>query len=235
MSKKYKENLIYIPTDLVGNAIVDNIRKSFDLGTKLKPDVKLATLNQILFGGDSEIKFNKVASSRSAKIYDFRIENFAGDKALQQKKKELENQGKSQTTIAGILFFEILNSVAELVAKPIINKDMFFDTSFPGGRAIDNTFFLPLDATEQEKNDSKLDENIPYYYYNIRSDFTKYVKNDPFGRFQGNTSTNSDIVPSMYRLIESDFLEPDGKTLNDIGDKVNYSLFESTNWNHVVF
>ena len=94
MSKKYKENLIYIPTDLVGNAIVDNIRKSFDLGTKLKPDVNLATLNQILFGGESEIKFKKVASSRSAKIYDFRVENFAGDEAVRQEKKRLERMLK---------------------------------------------------------------------------------------------------------------------------------------------
>ena len=203
MSKKYQKNLIYIPTDLIGNAIVDNIRKSFDLGTKIKPNVTLATLNQILFGGNSEIKFNKVASSRTAKVYDFRVENFAGDEAVAQEKKRLQDKGLSAAAVGFAIAFRVAEAATKLVAQPIVDKDLFFDISFPGGQAVDNTFFLPLDATEQEKNDSKLDENIPYYYYNIRSDFTKYVKNDPFGRFQGNTTTNSDIVPSMYRLVES--------------------------------
>jgi len=236
MNKKYKENLIYIPTDLVGNGIIDSIRKEFDLGTKIKPDVDLALLNKLLFGGESEIKFEKLnLIDETKKLYEFRVENFAGDKAVQQFKKELEAKGFSKPAAAFLIFVKIAEAATKLVAEPIFDKDLFFDVSFPAGRIVDESFFLPADATEEEIAESKQAENIPHFFYKIRSYYKKYIKDDPYQRFQGNTSQNSDFVPSMYRIVESSFFQPDGKTLNEIGKDANYSLYESKGLNHVVF
>ena len=161
MNKSIKKNLIYIPTNLVGNGIIDSIRKEFDLGT-IKPDVD--SLFWINFsGGESEIKFKKLSSDELTKLYEFRVENFAGDAAVQQFKAELEAKGFSKAAAAFLIFLKITEAATKLVAEPIFDKDLFFDVSFPAGRIVDESFFLPADATEEEIAESKQAENIPTF------------------------------------------------------------------------
>ena len=52
-NKLYQEELVYIPSDLVGNAVIDGIRKRLDLQTV--PDAE-QKLQQLLFSNTDKIK-----------------------------------------------------------------------------------------------------------------------------------------------------------------------------------
>ena len=156
MNKKYKENLIYIPTDLVGNNIVDSIRKEFELGTKINP----ARREQIISDERSEVKFKKLSSDEKTKLYEFRVENFAGDKAVKEYVDGLLAKGFTEPVVAILATLKILGTAVRKAATPIFNRDLFFDVSFPAGRIVDESFFLPADATEEEIAESKQAENL---------------------------------------------------------------------------
>ena len=62
----YQEQLIYIPSDLVGNAVIDNIRKRFDLATVPNAEQKLKDL---LFSNKDGIKIKAVETGKIGRAH----------------------------------------------------------------------------------------------------------------------------------------------------------------------
>ena len=242
MSQLYEKPLVYIPTDLVGNAVVDQIRKSFNLQTVSATDT---TLGKLLFGGESKIQFSLIEKHFDKKVYRFEIKDYTDAEKIKQLLKEIsdglsEAQKKGENVGLGLFLVALVGAgvaATKLVGEPIFNKDLFFDTSFRSGEIMDKSFLLPSDATEQEKNTAKIGIDGLYYFYKIRSYFTKYISNDPFSRFVGNTSINSDLVPSFYKMIESSYYEGHGRSLRPSPTRKNlsYSISESKSLNHMAF
>ena len=232
----YQEQLIYIPSDLVGNAVIDNIRKRFDLATVPNAEQKLKDL---LFSNKDGIKIKAVETGSNKKRYLVDVNDFTGGPEAQKKFDEMVAlfSGNDKKKNVGAIFLTALilgglfkKNIIDLVATPIFEKDLFFDVSFMAGTVIDKSSILPTDASEAEKNTEAAQNQAPYYYYKIRSFFNRYVEQDPFERFAGNTSAKSDLVPSMYKMIEANLLADPKGTVG-----INYSLAEQKSLNHVVF
>ena len=228
----YQDQLVYIPSDLVGNAVIDNIRKRFDLATVPNAEDKLKNL---LFANKDKIKIVAVETGAGKKRYKVDVADFTASKEAEELFDKLSTLFGDKN-LGGILLTALIltglfkKNIRELVGIPIFEKDLFFDVSFMAGTVLDKSVILPSDASEQLKNNEAAQNQAAFYYYKIRSYFERYVDQDPFERFSGNTSTKSDLVPSMYKMIESNLLsEPNGT----VG--VNYSLSEQKSLNHVVF
>ena len=242
MSKLYNKPLIYIPTDLIGNSVIDEIRKGLNLQTK---NISGNNLQETLYGGNSKIIFKVLEKWTDKKVYLFEIKNYNDMDKIKDLYTNLSDglkeAAKKDKSLATTLFFVLLVgagiAAAKLVGTPIFDKDLFFDLSLAGGRVMDKSLLLPSDATEAEKNTAKVGTDGMYYFYKIRSYFDKYVSNDPFKRFDGNLSTDSDLVPSLYKMVESNYYQGNGlnvKPTNELKG-LNYSLYESEKLNHAAF
>ena len=235
-NKLYQEELVYIPSDLVGNAVIDGIRKRLDLQTV--PDAE-QKLQQLLFSNTDKIKVKVKAQSLAKKIYLVDVEDFTAGPEAKKKFDEMVAlfSGNDKKKNAGAVFLTSLilaglfkKNIVDLVATPIFEKDLFFDVSFIAGLITDKSSILPSDSSEALKNTEAKQDQLPYYFYKIRSFFNRYVNEDPFERFSGNASTKSDLVPSFYKMIESNLLTDDNKTKG-----LNYSISETKSMSHMVF
>ena len=138
---------------------------------------------------------------------------------------------------------EAIKGILKNYADPIFNKEVFSTISFKAPKPIDSTMLSPTDALSTETKDT----NIPgapvhFFDYKVRSFYKKFVANDPYERFEGNSSTMSDLLPSFYSLVETGFYDKEGTklTLNSLGKETNYGIRWSNvaggaNVGHVVF
>jgi len=238
MSKIYDKSLLYIPSDLVGNAALDQIRKKFGLekGTTLEGTTDISNIafssGKITFKPSAEL----VTATTKTKIYDFRVEDFSDSATIKEKYEALAE--KIGVFLASIIMAAVVyGSIKKLIGTPILDKDLFFDTSFFAGEIRDKSS-LPATGTPQEESISKTQSaQALYYYYKIQSHFTKFIANDPYKRFSGNSSTDSDLVPSFYKFVESNYYTPSHTGLVPKLEikNLNYSLLETPKLGHMVF
>ena len=238
MSKLYDKRLLYIPSDLVGNAALDQIRTKFGMekGTTLEG---ADDISNIAFSG-GKITFKPSAELATAttktKIYDFHVEDFAASAEIKEKYEALKKSAGD--LLAGIIMAAVIyGSIKKLIGTPILDKDLFFDTSFFAGEIRDKSL-LPVIGVPQEESISKTQSaQALYHYYKIQSYFTKFIVNDPYKRFSGNSSTDSDLVPSFYKFVESNFYTPSqtGLVPKQEIKNLNYNLLETPKLGHMVF
>jgi hypothetical protein len=120
---------------------------------------------------------------------------------------------------------EVTKAILERYAEPIFNKEVFSNISFEAPRLIDSTMQTPTDALSSETKDTNIPGAAVHFFdYKVRSFYKKFVVNDPYKRFEGNSSDFSDWVPSFYSLVETGFYDKDATklTLNSLGKKTNY-------------
>tara|TARA_R110002020_G_scaffold68308_3_gene178984 strand:- start:673 stop:3282 length:2610 start_codon:yes stop_codon:yes gene_type:complete len=223
MSKIYDKQLVYIPSDLVGNKVVDKLRKNQTLQTPAAQSFK-----DTLFAGianNSTFIFKESETTATSKRYRFQLA--VDDLFAENIKMGAANPQK---------FIDVID---EVILEPIATKDPFFDVSFMMGDLVDRTMLLPSDATQAEKDASKADTvaGVVYENYKVQSHYTKYVADDPFERFVGNTSTESDYVPSFYSVIEANFYDvtPDGLKPNTLQADLNFSVSAHPKQDHIIF
>lgn len=239
MDKLYQQKLIYIPTDLVGNNVADQIRKAYNLETSPQIDAALAKINSIIFGDGSKVEVKWKETKGKVKIYDVHINGFN----VKDLEKALDD-ATAGLTGGALLAVKLIQSLAlaglivdaadKLIAQPIFYKDLFFDVSFDAGTILDKTFIPATNVVDQTYNQSQI---VPTHYYKIRSVFNKYVKEDPFGRFSNGQNTFSDLIPSLYKMVEANFYDMAfGIPIrNELGKGMNYSLSEKEKKNYIVF
>ena len=235
MSKLYDKELLYIPSDLVGN-VLDKIRKKFGLeqGITLETDI-----SHIAFSGNgNNVSFKKDAkkSRGGIAVYDFRVDDFTASKEIKEKFEAL--QSKVGVLLASIIMGAVVyGSIKKLIGTPILDQDLFFDTSFLAGEIRDKSMLPATDAIPKEPVAKTESAEGLYYSYKIQSHFTKYVANDPYSRFSGNVTQDSDLVPSFYEFIESNYYEPFGGKLipKSTRRNLNYSLLETAKLGHMAF
>tara|TARA_R110000796_G_scaffold60220_6_gene139024 strand:- start:889 stop:3411 length:2523 start_codon:yes stop_codon:yes gene_type:complete len=245
MSKLYDKNLIYIPSDLVGNEVIDQIRKRFGLETSVKPEKEVS----LIFSNTDKMIFKarKDLDTVEKKVYEFNLNDFTGGEAATETFNKLknslagdnENQAGAVFLAGLILAGEVQKDITDLIATPIIDKDLFFDSSFTGGQFVDRSVLLPSDATEEEIEQAKLPIAgvIDYYFYAIKSFFVKYVNNDPFSRFEGDTDAskeNSTLTPTFYQLVRSGFFDTEG-TPNNLFSQMSYASLENEKESYIAF
>jgi hypothetical protein len=148
MAKKYDKKIIYIPTDLIGNNITDQIRALLAATQKL---------NELLFGGESKLSFTPVQTNDpTKKKYDFRIEDYSdSDKIsslfseLSKKVKEDPKAKENPNLGLGIFLIALIGSALaalKLVGDPIRKQDLFYDSSFDAGTLNDKTLIPATQA-----------------------------------------------------------------------------------------
>lgn len=234
MEKTYQKNLVYIPTDLVGNNIVDQIRKAYGIETIPKLEGALEKISNIIYSDGSKVKVEWKETKGKIKIYDVHINGF-NLKQIEEALEPFMEKGLVAILLGAIaISATIVGSVDKLIGKPIFDKDLFFDVSFDAGLILDKTFIPATNLTDENYEKSK---QVPTHYYKIRSMFNKYVKDDPYGRFSNGESLDSDLIPSLYKMVESNFydIRAGSPTLNKVGKGMNYSLAEEEKKNFVVF
>ena len=241
MSKIYDKNLIYIPSDLVGNAVIDQIRRTFDLQTKTGAELKGEKSLVLASADETTLKARNDLDTTEKKVYEFDIDDFTASKESEQFfENALKKAGPFGFAVAAASFDAVIRTeIKNLIAAPIISKDMFFDSSFTGGEFIDRSTLLPSDASEDEITAAKLPTpgSIDYYFYSIKSHFIKYVNNDPFSRFEGDTDASmerSSLLPTFYKFVQAGFFDTDG-TPNNLLTQLNYAMSESKKESYVAF
>lgn len=211
--------LLYIPKDLDGNKILDPIRNKQDLGTKKSPQAASDKINSYI---TNNVKFQVVQDSTDGKkTYGFTI-SINDLLALDLKVGAVNPQ-------------VLLNAIEEILLKPIVEADKFFDTSFTKPVLLDRSFLLPSDATEEEIQLSKPDPiGAVYNNFKVKSKFIKHVKEDYFQRFSANDfSVNAPQVPSFYQLIDTVLQKPEFKIQS--GEPLKYGIVADTSNDHMAF
>ena len=238
MSKIYDKQLVYIPSDLVGNAVVDKLRKNQNLQTPPAGSAKSTLIANLTNNTTFDFKESETTSTRKKYTFQLAIdEKWIGD--LKMSTQILGFSGIGGTGGEQDDYGKFLSLIEELILEPIATKDSFFDASFMMGNLIDRTMLLPSDASEAEKDASKADAvgGVVYENYKVQSSYTKYVANDPFERFVGNSSTQSDYVPSFYSIIETSFYDvtPEGLKPNALQADLNFSITADPKEDHIAF
>ena len=239
MSKLYDKQLLYIPSDLVGNAALDKIRTRFGLSKEIVLEGAADIMN-LAFTNEEKITFKKsteVASiTGTTKIYDFRVDDFATSKEIKEKYEGLKE--KLGPIMASILMSAVIyGSIKKLIGTPILEKDLFFDTSFFAGEIRDKSLKAVIGSEPEASITKTQSAEALYYYYKIRSYFNKFVANDPYDRFSGNVSEKSDLVPSFYHFVAANYytVSRNGLVPKEEIKNLNYSLVDSPKLGHMVF
>ena len=210
--------LLYVPEDLVGNKILDPIRNTQSLDTKLTPQ---SAIQKFQLNITNDVKFVLVEEADGKKRYAFKL-------TLDQLLLFNLKQGALNPDL-------LLSQIDETLLQPIANQDGFFDTSFIRGELLDRSFLLPSDASEAEIAASKPDPaGAVYNNFKVQSKFVKFVKNDPFFRFSGNdTPNNAPVLPSFYAFVECGLNSPEFKAQS--GTSLNYGIVDGTKNDHIAF